>query len=553
MNSVKLGGQHRWAQLDRPALGFWLGLIVLWLASLPVRDLISPDEGRYASLALQMLQSGDWVTPRLNGILYFEKPPLQYWAGAASMALFGVNEFAARFWPGFTGLLAVAVVGWTAHKLWELGEIAALVLAGSLWIVGNSHFLTLDMGLTACLSAVLCAVMYAMHTEVTPQQQRWSLRLAWVAMAGAVLAKGLVGLVIPGASLLLYSLVCRDWRLWRVMPWLSGLALLLALTVPWFWLVSARNPGFAEFFFIHEHFQRYLTTEHRRTGAIWYFLPILFAGFLPWSAWLPKLVREGWQHNPPAGWQPNRFLLIWAGFVLVFFSVSGSKLPSYILPMFPALALLLAQTLARGNPARWRPYLWLPIGLWALVLLYVPLAGRFASGNTPLEVVQHFANYLGAAALLFLLAAASAWRYLGQGALRPALRCLALGSVLTVVVGSAGHDEYGNLKSSKALLAQVGQHTSLAVPFFTVRTYEQTLPFYLGRPVTQVEYQDEFAFGQQAEPGVALSMPQFLTRWQSLPAVLVLLDESTYRELQQQGLPMRVVYRDHRRMVVAKP
>ncbi len=156
--------------------------------------------------------------------------------------------------------------------------------------------------------------------------------------AGAVLSKGLVGILIPGAVLVLTSLWRRDASLWRGMHWGSGLAMLFVLAAPWFVLVSMRNPGFAEFFFIHEHFARYLTTEHNRVGAWWYYLPILAIGALPWTGALPWLWPSSMKGGSSTGSRGQLavgdLLRVWPLFILLFFSVSGSKLPSYILPIF---------------------------------------------------------------------------------------------------------------------------------------------------------------------------------------------------------------------------
>ena len=143
-----------------------LALAALWFGLLGQRSLIHSDEGRYATLALGMLRSGDWVTPRLNGLLYFEKPVLAYWIGAAAFQVFGINEFAARLWPALAGFLTVLLVGYTGARLWgrETGLRAAAVAASATWMVGNSHFLTLDMGLTLCLALV--ASHHAAHLLV---------------------------------------------------------------------------------------------------------------------------------------------------------------------------------------------------------------------------------------------------------------------------------------------------------------------------------------------------------------------------------------------------
>ena len=533
---------------------FWLAFIIFWFATLGQRALISPDEGRYAELSLGMLQSGDWVTPRLNGILYFEKPVLQYWAGALSFMVFGINEFAARFWPAFTGILSVLAVGLTARRLWGNGQYAALVMAGSTWVIGNSHFLTLDMGVTFFLTLTLCAFLWAQQDAASPAERRYAMWLVWAAMAAATLSKGLIGVLIPGCVLGLYSLINWQWGVWRRMQWLAGIGIFLMLAVPWFWLVSERNPGFAHFFFIHEHFQRFLTTEAHREGPLWYFVPVLLVGFLPWTSLLPRLLCEAWPRRAGADFHVHRFLLIWVVFVFAFFSTSSSKLPSYILPMFPALALLLGQTLARAPSAELKKHLWLPVVIWGSLACSYPLIGRLASNTSPLPAMQQLAIFLAVGGAGFLLCAAFARHFIFRGDTRLALMLIAAGSLWSVSVASIGHDMLGQLASSKVLVEQVRSHLRPDTAIFSVRTYEQTFPFYLQRPVTQVDYQDEFAFGQETEPDKAIaSLEEFIARWQAAPQAMAMLGQKTFDELQKRGVAMKPVYRDARRLAVIKP
>ncbi|MBU2410870.1 MAG: glycosyltransferase family 39 protein [Gammaproteobacteria bacterium] len=408
---------------DRSPSTLWLAVLlglftVAWFASLGTRSLINPDEGRYASLSLAMMQTGDWVTPRLNGLLYFEKPALQYWIGALFFHVFGVTEFAARLWPGLAGFLTVLMTGFTAARLWGRDAgVRAFALAGSTtWIVGNSHFLTLDAGLTLFLTLMLCAVLIARQAQIDPAARRRWIWLAWAAMAGAVLSKGLVGIVIPGATLVVASLWRRDARLWRGMHWGSGLLIFLVLAAPWFVLVSLRNPAFAEFFFIHEHFTRFLTKVHQRSEPVWFYLPLLLGGLLPWTSGLPWMLR-------PTGPEPARLegsvqarhlLIVWSAFVLLFFSASGSKLPSYILPMFPALCLLAVPWLQAVHPQALRWHLLLPTGLWLIALAASTQAARFVSVSTPIEALLPLARNVQIGAVVCLACAALAWWLLGR-------------------------------------------------------------------------------------------------------------------------------------------
>lgn len=538
----------------RHAWLFWLGFALLWFGSLGHNTLIHPDEGRYATIALGMLQSGDWITPRLNGLLYFEKPALPYWIGALCFKYFGINEFAARLWPALSGFLSVVAIGFTGRRLWgvEAGHLSALVMASCCWVVGNSHFLNLDTGLTFFLTLTLCSFLLAQREDAGNGARRSWMWLSWAAMAGATLSKGLIGLMIPGAVLVIYSLIYRQFNFWRRLHLLTGSLLFLLLAAPWFVLVSERNPGFADFFFIHEHFQRFLSTEHHRVGPLWYFVPFLLAGFLPWTSLLPNLLYFGNQRAGRSTIQNNRLLLVWVVFIFAFFSKSGSKLPSYILPMFPALALLAGHYLSRVRTQALSKHLLLPTLVWLVLLGLYPFSSRFSGPDVPLAVIHHFAGYIALASMIFLLGAACAWRFLVLEQKLGAVLLLSMASVASMMLVAAGYDSYGELKSSRTLVASLKPTPDTQV--FSVRMYDQTLPFYLQRNVTLVEYVDEFDLGERAEPQRWIhTIDAFIPRWQAAPRALAMMEPGTFNELSQRGVPMKVVYRDVRHLMVSKP
>lgn len=534
---------------------FWVIVTAVWFSSLGLRALIHPDEGRYADLSLAMLQSGDWITPRLNGLLYFEKPPLQYWAGAASFSLFGINEFAARFWPGLTSFLTVVVV-WSFGKRLHGREVAAraaLIVAGTTWIVGNGHFLTLDMSATFFLTLALFSFLLAQDAQSAPGMRRRLMWLCWAAMAGATLSKGLVGLLIPGMTILLYCLTGMRWMIWKRLHLLSGLLIYLCIAAPWFVLVSRRNPEFANFFFIHEHFQRFLTTEHKRTGTVWYFVPFLLLGFFPWTTLLPSALREGWK-DAGAGFHGRQVLLIWCAFIFVFFSVSGSKLPSYILPMFPALGMLLAMGIGQVPAKAWRWHLLAPGLLFAGLLGLYPFAGKAVTAEAPLEVWQNMLLFMAIAGLAGMLGTWLAWREIRGGQLTTGVATLSLTSILAMTIAMTGHDSYGQLKSSKGIVHAIGPYLHEDTELFSVRMHDRTFPFYLRRPVTLVAYRDEFTLGQEIEPARWISsLEEFESRWRKASSAVAMVLPEAHEELRKNQLPMQVVYRDARRLVVVKP
>ncbi len=320
---------------------------VLWFYGLDLRSLVPTDEGRYAEMAREMVATGDWVTTRLNGVKYFEKPPLQIWMTALTFELFGLGEWQARFWTGLCGMLGIVLTALAGTKVFNprVGFYAGLTLASCFYWASMGHINSLDMGLSGMMTAALCALLIAQRDDATAKERRNWMLLCWAGMALAVLSKGLIGVVLPGAVLVLYTVLTRDWAIWKRLHVGKGLLTFFAITTPWFVLVSLKNPEFAHFFFIHEHFERFLTKTHRREGPWHYFIPMLLVGIVPWLGMLAQSLWQSWRPSLEVAqpvFQAKKLLLIWAGFIFFFFSYSGSKLPSYILPIFPALALLVA-------------------------------------------------------------------------------------------------------------------------------------------------------------------------------------------------------------------
>jgi 4-amino-4-deoxy-L-arabinose transferase-like glycosyltransferase len=539
-------GSTRWFRIALLA-----AFVLIWFGSLAGRSLVSTDEGRYASLSLAMLQSGDWITPRLNGFLYFEKPPLQYWAGAVAMAVLGLNEFAARLWTGLSGFATVLLVGFTASRLWgkTAGVHAALIAGATTWIVLGSHVLTLDAGLTAALTLVLCAVLLAENpaTVAETARRRWML-LAWVGMALAVLSKGLIGVVIPAATIVMQSLWRRDGGIWRRLQYGRGILIFLLITAPWFVAVSARNPDFASFFFIHEHLQRYLTTVHHREGAWWYFVPLLVFGFMPWTSGLPWVLRA--QRSDFA----STFLLVWAVFSFVFFSASSSKLPTYILPIFPALALLLARLTANTGAAVMQRHLTVPTGIWLIGLIASPFVWRLTVKEAPVEAIHALAIGLAVAAVIFFAGAFGANKLLRRQNPSGALAVVAGAHVVALLVLVGSYESYGQLRSSDRIARVLAPIIDRTTPIYAVREYDQTLPFYLRRSVVLVDYHNEFEFGQVREPDRWIpTIDAFAERWRVEPRAVAYTTHETLTSLRALGLEMRVVFDDPRRVVVIKP
>jgi len=478
-----------------------LALALAWFGALGQRKLVKPDEGRYGEIPREMVASGDWLTPRLNGFKYFEKPPLQYWATAAAYSAFGVTEWAARLWGALCGFGGVLLAFYAGRRLYgeAAGLCAAAVLSGSALYFAMSQVATLDMGVSAFLSLAVFAVVLA-QLDATPERERRAWMLAgWAAMALAVLSKGLIGLVLPMGAVALYVLWQRDFGLLRRLHLVPGAALFLLLAAPWFIAVSAANPEFARFFFLHEHFERFLTTQHDRPGPAWYFVPVLFLGFFPWLLSLAAGLWQAARDAEPARFRPTRFLLAWCATVFAFFSLSGSKLPPYVLPMFPALALLVGAQLAGAS----RRLLVAQCGLAALLgLALLALLARDAAPAW-LRSVQHLEAYrpwllaAGAAlALLGLAAAALAWR----GRRLASIIALAAGGLACTQLALLGHESLSPIYSAYDVVKRARPGLPPHAPFYAVNQYDHTLPFYLGRTVTMVAQPEELRVPVTWEP-----------------------------------------------------
>ena len=535
---------------------FWSCIVAIacvWFGTLDARHLLRSDEGRYAEIAREMVATGDWVTIRYNGVKYFEKPPFQMWMTALAYEGFGIGEWQARLWVAVSGALGIAMT-MVAARRWFGPTVAvlsgAVLLAAPGWNLG-SHFNSLDMGVSGALACVLAGVLMAQHPSASPAARRLWMWFAWGSMAIAVLTKGLIGIALPGLVLVVYTAVARDLAIWRRIHLASGALLMLVVAAPWFVLISSRNPEFARFFFIHEHFQRYLSTVHLRDGPWWYFIPLLIGGFLPWIALFPRMAMAVRDESRPAGFRPVLLLAIWAVAIFLFFSASSSKLPGYILPVFPALALLAAVALGRLTPAQWRVHLTGAIVVVAALLVATPFAERFARTAAQVASYRSFATWLAIGCSLAFVGLVVAWRLNTSDPLR-SMVVYTIALFLMATATLRGHEAFGGASSGADLVPAIAAMAGPEVPLYSVRMLDHTLPFYLRRTPVMVDVTDELEFGLAQEPGQSLpTLAAFEQRWNSGQRALALMSHETFATLRERHLPMTPVAEDDRRVVVA--
>ena len=309
----------------------------LFFFNIGERNISSPDEGRYIEIPREMVLSGDYVLPRLNGILYFEKPPLFYWLEASAIRVLGISEWTMRLWPALLGIFGALMTYGVTRRFYgrAAGLVAGGVLATSLMYYALARFVILDMAESVLMSAALFAFLLSAE-EKDEKKALWWARGGHAAAALAVLAKGLIGVLLPGLIGLVWIAAIGRWSFVRRALCPSGIAIFLVIALPWHILAAMRNHDFLWFYFVHEHFLRFTTTVHRRNEPMWYFIPVLLVGFLPWTGYLWHAIKDALPRWSRRGERPvELFLILWVAIVFVFFSFSDSKLPPYILPIFP--------------------------------------------------------------------------------------------------------------------------------------------------------------------------------------------------------------------------
>lgn len=322
-----------------------LAIVVTYLCLLAPFPLSEPDEARYAEIPREMIASGDWVTPRLNYVKYFEKPPLLYWLTAVNFKLFGYSDLVARLWPALFGLAGILMAALLGRSMYGpgVGGLAAAVLATTPFYFGLSQVLILDMPLSALMTLALGAFWFAYRDA---EGRPWFVGLLYGATALAMLTKGPVAVVLIAGIIGAFLVLQRQLGAlrWVLSPWGIGLFSLIAL--PWFVLVSYRHPEFIDFFIVKQHLARFLAPDEHRQ-SLWFFVPIIVGGMLPWTLFivfapritvqfLARLIR---QRVSPAA----LYCVVWIGVIFSFFSLSGSKLATYVLPLFCPLAILTAR------------------------------------------------------------------------------------------------------------------------------------------------------------------------------------------------------------------
>jgi hypothetical protein len=380
--------------------------VFLYVSVLHFIPLLEPDESRYSEIADTMIDTGNYITPHLNHVVYLEKPPLAFWVTTVMFRIFGENEFSARLFVGLCTwgcILLCYFMGSFLHDK-KTGLYAAGVFTTFLYtfILGRINILDIPLSFFVCLAT------WAGYRHIigNGQEKRW-IYILYTSSALAFLTKGLIGILFPFAILILWLLISRKWRDIFKLFSLMGLILMMAIVSPWLVLVQMANKDFLWFFFVHEHLLRYATKIHGRYQAIYFYLPIVILGVLPWLAFLIQAIRK----NDSNGYKSQftsingRFLIVWIAFILVFFSLSSSKLIPYIAPIFLPIAVIFGHLFRQYDDQPLLPtgkianhvFYYLPILLQSLLIIAMILLPPFVVNRAHLGgdlMISHYSTWL---------------------------------------------------------------------------------------------------------------------------------------------------------------
>lgn len=502
-NSLRPSARRAW-WLDLAILSLAIGAV--FLLNLGLRPLAVPSEARYVEIGREMAETGDWITPRINGVPYLFKPPLFYWLQASVMRAVENSEFVFRLATAIfalAGCLTAYALGRVVHNR-EAGIASAVVMATTLLWFGMSRVVLLDVPVAVFVGMTLSAFLFATKApEGSRARSAWFYSM-YVSAAAATLTKGLIGMVLPGLVIGSWIALTGNWRLLRAAKLPSGTCLFLAIVLPWHAAIGLRTPEFWHFYFVREHFERFTSTVHGRTEPWWFFLAVIAVGFLPWSL---VLLQALWRSLRRAtrrleGWKDELFLIVWVFGIVGFFSMSGSKLIPYMAPAVVPLAVIV---------------------------------GAYLSGGGERSSRTLHAAVLGVASLFFGLAIAAAWivwgprhdwiRALdGQDAVRAMIPWIGVGAgiaalciplalrhsiraafVVVALSGAALHHTVDAVmaanqpRSAKPLALALREIAAPDDEVILYRTFMHDVPVYLGRRVSVFGWSGELDFGRRWE------------------------------------------------------
>jgi len=464
--------------------------LFLFCFGLQSRVLWDVDEGMHAVMTKNILQNGDWVTPTFNGENFYDKPILFNWLGAICFLIFGFNEFAARLPASIFGTAGVLVTYYLGRRMFgpTVGFLGGVILASSAEYLLLSRVVVHDITLTLFTTLALCFFYFGL---VDANRRKRYFLLFWVAAGFAILAKGPLGLALPGLVIGLFLLATRRLRLIQEMQLGWGLLILLAVAGPWYIAISLRNPDYLRYFILEKNLGSFASSDAHHAGPIYFYFRALSFGLLPWVTFVPLATIGAIRNRDRGPGDAVLYLLIWAGAIFVFFSLATAKLESYILPIFPAVALLFAlywyDALTNPSPTRRRGLLWSWLPLVALMVAAVvylwlvpPSSLQAKAGLDPLKVY----GFIWAVAALVILVFVLLWIRKSAAAM---VTIVALTGTAMVLFNLVLAPPVGPYRATKELGLRLDQRLPPGEPYVFYNRIRDSAMFYTDRQALVLE------------------------------------------------------------------
>ncbi|MDR0968065.1 MAG: glycosyltransferase family 39 protein [Holosporaceae bacterium] len=499
------------------------------------RRFADPDEGRYVEIPREMVVTGDYVSPKLNGLKYFEKPPLFYWMQAGVIKTFGINETSMRLWTvafAVLGCLAVFLVGALRYSN-LVGLASAGILATNIFYYAHSRLIILDLVASVLMSLELWLFFLAFARSSRPSEKlRKKLTIAMCAVSALTcLTKGLIGVVLPGIVVLPWMTITKSWSKLKEIFYLPGILVFLAIFLPWHILIARRNDDFLYYYFVVEHFLRYLLTIHNRYKPAWFFIPILLAGMLPWTGFSLVAIKNSFKKALSKD-SESVFLLCWIFGIFIFYSFSNSKLIPYILPLIPPIALITGKDLVESR--NWKTGVWLNVTLFAIAaaayFVAKPQISDVLQDSDAVMLIKFFAGLAIAAALVLI---ASLYFKNSRSVLAAVYFFIAANMMWTINKATVVYQEMKK-PSTKQFAELIRMNRNKDDLVFCYKRYYQDFPVYLNSTVGVVDFVGELEFGANADPknDKLISEEAFWKLWNSSKKrIFLLLSREHYREV----------------------
>lgn len=561
LSTSKIHSTRSWL-IDIVFVVLVLGIFyTLWIGS---HALFTPDEGRYSEVAREMVVTGDYITPRLNGVPFLDKPVLYYWLQASAIKLFGLKEWALRFWPACIGILGCLMTYMAGRTLFNrrTGILSAVILATSPLYYGAAHYANLDLEVAVLISTTLFFSILALQST-TERRRHFFFIMAYIFCGLAALTKGLIGIVFPIAIIGSWIFLLNRWQMIKKMRLVTGLLLFFAITIPWYFRVQQANPEFLHFFFVTQQVSRFLTHgDFNNKTALWFYVPIILGGFFPWSVFaIQAFIKQSkmvWNNRRQHA--TELFLLLWFSIIFIFFSIPKSKTIGYILPVLPPLALMVGQYLATVWDNITTKSFKIGASLFAVLCLVLASLAFIAPHITSLQILAGLPPYLYFMGIVFLLAGISVYPLMkATAAGRNIFYCLTLVAGLALLTLSASATIL-NVKSIKPVALDLKTQLSPTDEVVTYFKYYQDLPIYLERRITIVadwtapdiinkdNWIRELWFGMpfQNTKDWLIDDKAFWQRWYSHKRLFVIMHKDDYADFSAKARNVRPLgeYRD---------